>query len=49
MNGEFSNLCCADTSGSNMFVEWKTTGYQNNFWIIIQKEDDNLEDHLKDY
>jgi hypothetical protein len=32
-----------------MFIEWKTTGSQNNFWIIVQKEDDNLEDHLRDY
>jgi hypothetical protein len=31
-----------------MFTEWKTTGSQNNFWIIIQKEED-LEDHLRDY
>jgi hypothetical protein len=22
---------------------------QNNFWIIIQKEDDDLEDHVRDY
>jgi hypothetical protein len=29
-----------------MFIEWKTTGFQNNFWIMIQKEDD---DHLRDY
>jgi hypothetical protein len=32
-----------------MFIEWKTTVSQNNFWIIIQKEHDNLEDHLRDY
>jgi hypothetical protein len=32
-----------------MFIEWRTTGYQNNFWIIIQKEDYDLEDHLRDY
>jgi hypothetical protein len=32
-----------------MFIEWKTTRSQNNFWIIIQKEDDDLEDHLRDY
>jgi hypothetical protein len=38
-----------DTSGSNMFIEWKTTGSQNNSWIIIQKDDDDLEDHLRDY
>jgi hypothetical protein len=38
-----------DTSGSNMFIEWKTSGSQNNFIIIIQKEDDDLEDHLRDY
>jgi hypothetical protein len=25
------------------------TDSQNNFWIIIQKEDDHLEDHLRDY
>jgi hypothetical protein len=31
-----------------MFIEWKTTGSQNNFWIIIQKEDDDLDDHLRD-
>jgi hypothetical protein len=24
-------LCTSDTSGSNMFIEWKTTGSQNNF------------------
>jgi hypothetical protein len=32
-----------------MFIEWKTTGSQNNFWIMIKKEDDSLEDHLRDY
>jgi hypothetical protein len=32
-----------------MFIEWKATGSQNNFWIIIQKEDDDLEYHLRDY
>jgi hypothetical protein len=32
-----------------MFIEWKTTGSENNFWIIIQKEDDDLDDHLRDY
>jgi hypothetical protein len=32
-----------------MFIEWKTTGSQNNFWFIIQKEDDDLEDHVRDY
>jgi hypothetical protein len=37
------------TSGSNMFIESKTTGSRNNFWIIIQKEDDDLEDHVRDY
>jgi hypothetical protein len=42
-------LCNTDISGYNMFIEWKTTGSQNNFWIIIQKEDDNLEDHVRDY
>jgi hypothetical protein len=26
-----------------------TTGSQNNFWIIIQKEDDDLDDHSRDY
>jgi hypothetical protein len=42
-------LCVhTDTSGSNKFIEWKTTGSQNNFWIIIQNEDD-LDDHLRDY
>jgi hypothetical protein len=25
------------------------TDSQNNFWIIIQKEDDDLEDHIRDY
>jgi hypothetical protein len=44
-----TNYVHTDTSGSNMFIEWKTTGYQNNFWIIIQKEDDDLEDHVRDY
>jgi hypothetical protein len=32
-----------------MFIEWKTTGSQNNFWIIIQKEDHDLEGHLREY
>jgi hypothetical protein len=32
-----------------MFIEWKTIGSQNNLWIIIQKEDDYLEDHVRDY
>jgi hypothetical protein len=32
-----------------MLIEWKTPGSQNNFWIIIQNEDDDLDDHLKDY
>jgi hypothetical protein len=32
-----------------MFIERKTTGFQDNFWIIIQKEDDDLNDHLRDY
>jgi hypothetical protein len=31
-----------------MFIEWKATGSQNNFWIIIQKDDDDLDDHLKE-
>jgi hypothetical protein len=31
------------------FQKWKTTGSQNNFWIIILKEDDDLEHHLRDY
>jgi hypothetical protein len=30
-----------------MFTEWKTTGSQNNFRIIIRKEDDDLDDHFK--
>jgi hypothetical protein len=30
-------------------MEWKTTGSQNNLWIIIQKEDDDLDNHLRDY
>jgi hypothetical protein len=32
-----------------MFMEWKTTGLHNNFWIIIQKEEDDVEDNLRDY
>jgi hypothetical protein len=32
-----------------MFIEWKTAGSQNNFRIIIQKEDNDLDDHLRDY
>jgi hypothetical protein len=28
--------------------EWKTTDSQNNFWIIIQKEDSDRDDHLRD-
>jgi hypothetical protein len=32
-----------------MFIEYKTTGSENNLWIIIQKEDDDLDDHLRDY
>jgi hypothetical protein len=24
-------------------------GSQNNFWIIAQKEEDDVEDHLRDY
>jgi hypothetical protein len=30
-----------------MFIEWKTTDSQNNFWIIIQKEDGDRDDHLR--
>jgi hypothetical protein len=37
-----------NTTGSNMFIEWKTTDSQNNFWIIIQKEDGDRDDHLRD-
>jgi hypothetical protein len=44
-----TNYVHRDTSGSNMFIECKTTGSQNNFWIIIQMEDDDLDDHLRDY
>jgi hypothetical protein len=29
-----------------MFTE--VTGSQHNVWIIIQKEDDDLEDHVRD-
>jgi hypothetical protein len=32
-----------------MFVEWKTRGSQNNFWVGIQKEDHDLEEHFWDY
>jgi hypothetical protein len=42
------NYVHTDTSGSNMFIEWKTTDSQNNFWIIIQKEDGDRDDHLRD-
>jgi hypothetical protein len=37
------------TSGSNMFIEWKTTDSKINFLIIIQKEDDDLDEHSRDY
>jgi hypothetical protein len=42
------NFLHTDTTGSNMFIEWKTTDSQNNFWIIIQKEDGDRDDHLRD-
>jgi hypothetical protein len=39
------NLVHTDIVGSDTFIEWKTTGSQNNFCIIVQKEEDDLDNH----
>jgi hypothetical protein len=56
MDGDWSkvihqqeNFVHTNTVFSNTFVQWKTTGFLNNFQIITQKEySDNLDDHLRD-